>query len=78
MHARKGGGLHVQSNTKAFLAPSAGGPLAKHLQDRVGHGIPRAVGLGVGISIYVVHTVPPFYACGPIDKQCVFCYNVPS
>jgi hypothetical protein len=32
----------------------------------------------VGISIYVVHTIPPFYACGPIDKQCVFCYNVPS
>lgn len=78
MHARRGRGLHDQSSTKALLGPSAGGPRAKESQDRAGHRIPRAVGLGVGISIYVVHTVPPFYACGPIDKQCVFCYNVPS
>jgi hypothetical protein len=30
----------------------------------------------LGISIYVVLAVPSFYAYGPIDKLCVFCYNV--
>jgi len=34
------------------------------------------VELCAGISIYVVLTVLPFYAYGPIDKLCVFCYNV--